>query len=187
MAHPLLPKEEVLNRLTTAFRRHGKEGATITVLEGATGLKRNSLYHLFPGGKDEMASAVFEHAAGIMQNHVLSPLRGAGDPKSRLTGMCEALDEFYGSGHESCLIGALSLGDPGEEIRQQIKLGVIAWIDMLAGVIREAGMSAEVAKERARDTVIAIQGALVVSRALGSEEPFKQLMIRLPDALTRKP
>ncbi len=186
MAHPLLPKEEVLNRLTAAFRRHGKEGATITTLEAATGLKRNSLYHLFPGGKDEMATAVFDHAAGIMQNHVLGPLRGAGDPKLRLAAMCEALDQFYSRGKEPCLVGVLTLGEPGEVIQQQIKLGVKAWIDTLCEVIREAGIPAEAAEERARDAVIAIQGALVVSRALGSEEPFKQLMTRLPDALTRK-
>ncbi len=187
MAHPLLPKEEVLNRLTKAFRQHGKEGTTITILEAATGMKRNSLYHLFPGGKDEMASAVFDHAAGIMGKHVLRPLQATGDPKSRLIEMCEELHQFYSQGRESCLIAALSLGDPGQVIQQQIKLGVTAWIDMLARVIREAGIPAEAAEERARDAVIAIQGALVVSRALGSEEPFKQLMTRLPDALTRKP
>ncbi len=187
MAHPLLPKEEVLNRLTTAFRLHGKEGATITILEAATGLKRNSLYHLFPGGKDEMATAVFDHASGIMQKQVFSPLQATGDPKSRLAEMCEALDQFYGCGRESCLVGALSLGDPGEVIQRQIKLGVTAWIDILAKVIRQAGIPAGIAKERARDAVIAIQGALVVSRALGSEDPFKQLLARLPETMTRNP
>lgn len=183
MGHPLIPKEQVLDRLTGAFRRYGKDGATISILEAATGLRRNSLYHLFPGGKDEMAAAVLDHTAALMYDRALKPLQQSGSPKERLSAMCIALDEFYSGGREPCLVGILSLGTPDALIQKQIGHAVRGWIAMLASVIREAGLSPQRANERAEAAVIAIQGALVVSKALGSEHPFTRLMKRLPDDL----
>ncbi len=169
--------------LTIAFRRHGKDGATIAVLETATGLRRNSLYHLFPGGKGEMVAAVLDHAAALMYERALKPLQESGSPKYRLTAMCRALDDFYCSGREPCLVGVLSLGVPEDLVQQQITRAVTGWIEMLASVIEEAGIPSRRARERAEEAVIAIQGALVVSKALGSEHAFKRLMKRLPDDL----
>ena len=64
MAHPTLPREEVVDRLTRVFRREGYDGASLARLSEATGLGRSSLYHHFPRGKEDMADAVFE-ASGI--------------------------------------------------------------------------------------------------------------------------
>ncbi len=55
MPAPLLPREEVLDRLAAAFRRDGYDGASIARLSAATGLGKASLYHYFPGGKQDMA------------------------------------------------------------------------------------------------------------------------------------
>lgn len=183
MGNPLLSKEEVLDRLVQAFRRHGKEGTSISMLESATGLKRNSLYHLFPGGKDEMAAAVIEHATALMLQYVLEPLRLPGDPHQKLKAMCDALDGFYNSGREPCLVGVFSLGQPGDAIQAQIEHVVTLWIDALSKAIEREGISRKEARIRAQDAVINIQGALVVSRALGNGEPFKRLMRKMPDTL----
>ncbi|TGQ06111.1 helix-turn-helix domain-containing protein, partial [Mesorhizobium sp. M00.F.Ca.ET.217.01.1.1] len=39
------------------FREHGYEGASLALIGAATGLGKGSLYHFFPGGKEEMARA----------------------------------------------------------------------------------------------------------------------------------
>ncbi|WP_164094666.1 TetR family transcriptional regulator, partial [Serratia marcescens] len=44
--------------LGEVFREHGYEGASLAVIGARTGLGKGSLYHAFPGGKEEMASAV---------------------------------------------------------------------------------------------------------------------------------
>ena len=55
-------RDEVVDRLLTAFRRKGYDGASLADLSAATGLGRSSLYHYFPGGKEEMARAVLDRA-----------------------------------------------------------------------------------------------------------------------------
>ena len=185
MGNPILSKQEVLDRLVQAFRRHGKEGTSISMLENATGLKRNSLYHLFPGGKDEMAAAVLEHATDLLEQYVLAPLSEPGDPHEKLTAMCSALDQFYSCGREPCLVGVFSLGLPGDIIQKQIEQAVTLWIDAIAQAIEREGFSQPEAHVRAQDAVMNIQGALVVARALGDPEPFSRLMKKLPDTLLK--
>ena len=62
MPAPSISREEVLNRLTKTFRTYGYDGASLAKLSEATGLGPSSLYHYFPGGKEEMAQAVLNHA-----------------------------------------------------------------------------------------------------------------------------
>ena len=52
-----LSKDEVIQRIVAAFREHGYEGASLSILSQATGLGRSSLYHYFPNGKTDMAQA----------------------------------------------------------------------------------------------------------------------------------
>ena len=52
-----ITREDALDRITAVFRKWGYEGATLRMISEATGLGRASLYHHFPGGKDDMARA----------------------------------------------------------------------------------------------------------------------------------
>jgi len=52
---------DILKGLTKVFRSKGYEGANLSELAQATNLKKASLYHRFPGGKQEMAVTVLTH------------------------------------------------------------------------------------------------------------------------------
>ena len=58
-----MDRSEAVQKLVMVFRQHGYEGATLSKISEATGLGRASLYHHFPGGKQEMARAVLESVA----------------------------------------------------------------------------------------------------------------------------
>lgn len=73
MPAPLIPREEVLNRLANAFRAGGYQGTSLKDLCEATGLVKASLYHYFPGGKQDMAQAVLDHIGGWFSANVLAP------------------------------------------------------------------------------------------------------------------
>jgi TetR/AcrR family transcriptional regulator, lmrAB and yxaGH operons repressor len=63
---------------------------------------------------------------------------------------------------------------------QQIKRSLAQWIDAIAVVLEEAGLETQLAKHRAEDAVLRIQGALVLVRGLDRTEPFQRLMQALP-------
>ena len=53
---------ELIARLSGVFRDVGYEGATLSALAAATGLQKASLYHRYPGGKQQMADEVLAAA-----------------------------------------------------------------------------------------------------------------------------
>ena len=46
---------EIIESLVKTFRSNGYEGTSLAELAKSTGLKKASLYHRFPDGKQEMA------------------------------------------------------------------------------------------------------------------------------------
>ena len=178
-----IPDIVLLDRLTDVFRTHGYEGASLTRISEATGLKRASLYHRFPAGKSEMAEAVLAGADDWLKDNALGPLQGPGSPADRIRTMAAALNEFYGAGHHSCLLDAFSLGGENQAIRDHVRASMTAWIAALAEVVEEVGVTADEALDRAQDAVARIQGTLVVSRATGDVRSFQRMLRALPEAL----
>jgi TetR/AcrR family transcriptional regulator, lmrAB and yxaGH operons repressor len=183
MPAALMNREDIVERLTSTFRRYGYDGATLVRLEQATGLKRPSLYHHFPGGKDEMAKVVLDSVNEWLSVHVLEPLAESGDPKRKLHGMTRALNRFYESGKQSCLLGVLSFGDARDLFQDSVRRALQVWRDAIAAVLLDAGFARQDALVRAENAIRDIQGALVVSRALNSTKPFQRTMDELADRL----
>jgi AcrR family transcriptional regulator len=183
MPAALRTKEEVVIRLAAAFRQHGFDGATLARLSEVTGLQRASLYHYFPGGKGEMAAAVL-HLAAEWMNDLIAPLKEEErPPATRLAEFSQRVSDLYAGGQEACLLGVMTVGGSHELFGEELRTLTQSLIDSLSAVLSEAGLSRSAAVQNAEDAVIRIQGALVVSRALGGPDPFKRLVKRLPEEL----
>ena len=180
MAVQKIDDDKLLDSLTKVFRLYGYEGASLSRISEATGLQRASLYHRFPGGKDEMAKAVLARAGQWMVYRILAPLSGSGTPTKRIRLMADRLHEFYSGGRQSCLLDSLSFSGDQSEVRRHIKEGMKAWARALAAVACEAGLPAKRAKQRAEDAIARIQGALVLARATGDTGPFERTLRELP-------
>lgn len=176
--------EELMARLSRVFRDVGYEGATLAVLSDATGLKKASLYHRFPGGKEQMAREVLERAGAWLEEHILAPLKGDGEPEDRITAMVKQLDMFYSGGKQACLLNMLSSSRIHEgPFTAAIKQIFEAWIEALSAVISDVGVDKKVARTRAERGVIMLQGSLVFSRGIGTTRPFREFLKSLPGEL----
>jgi len=86
------------------------------------------------------------------------------------------LDADYRSGTESCLLGVFAMSETPSPINDYVRQALMAWIDSLAGVLLDAGLSRSIARARAEDAVCRIQGALLLTRAIGSPAPFTRTL-----------
>lgn len=170
----------LIARMLRVFRANGYDGTSLSLLSKETGLANAALYHRYPGGKREMAEAVLADLRAWTLSHVLTPLREPGEPAEVLRATCAALDELYNSGHEPCLIGLFASGESLKQFGESLATSLSDLIAAIADVLARAGLPEQVARERAEDSVIRIQGSLVVSRVLGSTEPFTRILDRLP-------
>lgn len=182
-----IEESELMTRLSRVFRDVGYEGATLTSLSTETGLKKASLYHRFPGGKEQMAREVLEDAASWLEENLLSPLRGDGKPEARIRAMTRKLDEFYSGGKQACLLNMLTSARIQEgPFVKPIKDLFDALIRTLANLLCEHGFEQDEAQQRAERAVMLLHGSLVLSRGTGSTQPFKRFLRTLPDELIGK-
>jgi len=151
------------------------------MLSEASGLKRASLYHRFPGGKAEILEAALARA-GSRFAVMLEPAFSDASPEERAALVAERIDEYYDGGRASCLIVALSLAD--EERRMMAAPCLDAWTAAFARIAVDAGVSKVDAADRAQDLVALIEGALVIACAAGDTKPFDRALSRIAPVLT---
>jgi AcrR family transcriptional regulator len=174
--------------LAEAFREHGFEGASLAQLCEATGLGKGSLYNFFPGGKEEMAEAVLADVSAWFAANVFEPLeRAAAGDVSAIGAMLDAVTDYFQSGQRVCLQGAFALGRERDRFTDRIHSYFEQWIASLAAALRARGQDEQQAQASAVDTVAAIQGAIVLSRAFSQPDAFQQVIGRQRARLTAAP
>jgi AcrR family transcriptional regulator len=173
----------VIDKLMLVVRRSGYDGASLAELSKATGLGKSSLYHYFPDGKDDMVRAVLDHLETQLRDSIFAPLRSAGPARRRVEAMVKTVDEYYRGGREACVLGNLVLGTSRTRFRRQLQAIFDEWIDALAGALVDAGLSRAIARARAEDAVIRIEGALVLAGAMGDVSVFGRALKQMPSDL----
>lgn len=174
-------REAAIPALAEVFREYGYAGASLALLGERTGLGKGSLYHAFPGGKAEMAEAVLDAIGAWFAAEVYAPLREDPDPRAAIRRMFRAVDGYFRSGRRVCLVGAFALSDGRDRFAERIAAYFAAWRDALADALARAGR--DDATALAEDTVLSIQGGLVLARALDDPAVFERLLARLEQRL----
>lgn len=187
MPAPLVSKQEVLDRLMDSFRAHGYDGASLATLSERTGLGKSSLYHHFPGGKEQMAVEVLAHLNAALQP-TFRAIEQEPDPRRKLDRMLKAIDALYAGGTKACLLERLAASVDRERFGAPLKATFAAWITVMTGIGRAAGLRASVARRRAEGAVVRIEGALVVVAGTGDVSVFRRTLeeirktLLLPDS-----
>ena len=178
-----MPKETYIPKLFALFRQYGYDGATLSKIAEATGLGKASLYHHFPGGKDEMVEAVLGYSESWFQANILRPLASDGSSQVRLQKMCDRINDLYGGGTRPCLLAILQSGTGRDIFHSKVQTMLESWIGAIAAVLTEAGIDEVIARQRGEDAIIVIQGALMLSQGLDDPAPFRRIIQSLPEQL----
>lgn len=171
MARLVAERHDVVPALGEVFRRFGFEGASIARITAHTKLGKGSLYHFFPGGKDEMAEAVLGHIRTWFETEVFLPLMQE-PPVQAIESMFASVEQYFHSGRRICLVGAFAMDETRDRFSQAVGGYFQRWIDALGGALSRAGMTEIEAGNVATEVVGGIQGAIVLARALDDDQRF---------------
>ncbi len=175
MVQATIDDDVLTSAVFETFRQYGYEGATISLLSSVTGLKKSSLYHRFPAGKDDMSKAAVGYVQIQIQQHMIVPLLNKTvAPGVRFSTMIAATQQFFVDGTKNCLLNVLSLGDVKPEIQQQLNAIYDAFLYALERLAQEIGLDAHEAKLWAERFLIFLEGALVIQRLTKNKEMFIQ-------------
>lgn len=168
---------EILKGLTKVFRAKGYEGASLKELSEATGLKKASLYHRFPNGKQEMADAVLNHLDQWVNDTIFQSLSNTDfEPKIRLQNALNEISALYDGGNETCIFRALSMQGGIELFEKQINKGMNDWLSAFKEIGIALNLSPKEAEQKALQVLIDIQGSLIVTKGLGDISIFEKTL-----------
>jgi len=169
------------------FCQRGYHATTFSDVVRESGAPRGSTYFHFPGGKQELAREAIARAGDEVEEMVDEAARHADDPGSLVRALAQILaGRFERSGyHRGCAIATmvLELAPRDEEFSADFD-GVFArWRAALVTRFEPLGIAPDRAAVLAGLTISAFEGALVVSRAARSTEPFNTTVEALISAI----
>ncbi len=167
-----LSREAIVVLLMDLFRRNGFDGVSMADVAKATGIGKSSLYHHFPGGKDEMAAVVMETVGAWVAENLVAPLTSPASRTARIDAMLANVAALYDGGAKPCIIASMMVGAEAGPVFPAIRAAVSAWLEALQQALEDTGAPRATARDAARDAVARIQGSLLLCRALGDRDPF---------------
>jgi TetR/AcrR family transcriptional repressor of lmrAB and yxaGH operons len=158
------------------FRQRGYHATTFSDVVRESGAPRGSTYFHFPGGKAELAREAIAQAGDELEEMVAQAARHAGDPASLVRALAQIMaDRLERSGYQNgCAIATmvLELAPGDEELSAAFDTVFARWRAALVTRFEPLGLTPGRAKILADLTMSALEGALVLSRAARSTEPF---------------
>jgi AcrR family transcriptional regulator len=171
------------------FRQQGYNGTSLKQVVDAAGAPFGSLYHAFPGGKEELAEAVILTSGRAYQELFETIYDAADDPVVAIgeffDGAAAVLEE---TGYvDACPIGtvALEVASTNDRLREATATVFAGWAETATRRLVAAGVPLADAEELATTLVAAIEGGFMLSRAHRSPEPMRstgRLMRRLVES-----
>ncbi|MGO4290345.1 TetR/AcrR family transcriptional regulator [Chitinophaga sp. RAB17] len=168
---------QLIEGLMSILQSKGFEGASLNDMANATGLQKASLYHRFPGGKNEIAIMVLQFVHAWIKDHIYLVLTEKGvAPATKLQRAIQHIRQLYQNGEKSCILNALSLDSGLVVLGDEISKAMQLWIDAFTALGIEQGFTTAQAKSRARQSLVLIQGSLVLAKGLGDPGHFQKAL-----------
>ena len=170
-------RERILDASEELFRRQGLTGTGIKQILAQAEAPFGSLYHHFPGGKEELGGEVIRTAGAMYFELFVEIASQADDVVSGIedffTGAAETLVET--DYEDACPIAtvALEVASTNEPLRIATAEVFQSWIDGLTAYLRvRGGVEPDRARALAHEVLMLIEGGFMFSRALKSPEPM---------------
>ena len=171
-------KDRIIETTAELFRRHGYTGTGMKQIVQAASAPFGSLYHHFPGGKEQLGEEVVRRAGAMYAELFVQVARDADGPLEYVHDVFEgAAVTLVDSGYEdACPIATVSLevASTNEPLRLATAEVFQSWIDgWTLYLVKRAGLDRERARTLGIEFLAAMEGAFVLCRALRSPEPMR--------------
>ena len=178
-------REKMIGGAVQLLARQGLHATSFSEVLAETGAPRGSVYHHFPGGKDQLVSAAVD-AAGAYLVDLLDSRAGASaeDMTRHFLAIWRAVltrSQFQ----SGCAVLAVTVATDSADLMSHAVTVFRAWRERLAQLLEQGGMGAASAARFAMTLIASAEGAVVLSRAEQSIEPFDAVAEQMIDQVRR--
>jgi AcrR family transcriptional regulator len=161
-------RDRILTATGELFRRKGYAATGLKAVVAEAGAPFGSLYHHFPGGKQQLATEVIHASGAYFQALVCAVYDGRPDTASSIEAVFAGAAEVLAATdfRDACPITtvALEVASTDEVLRRATAEVFEAWTDALTERVGD--------RDRALAVLSALEGAFVLCRATRSTEPM---------------
>jgi AcrR family transcriptional regulator len=170
-------RDRILDATGELFRRQGYVGTGVKQIVEAASAPFGSLYHFFPGGKEELGAEVIRSSGAMYAQLVEAVIDPEPDivagVRAFFAGAAETLRETDYA--DACPIAtvALEISSTSEPMREAAADVFESWITALAARLAAAGLDDGRARALAIEMIAALEGAFVLCRATRTTEALE--------------
>jgi AcrR family transcriptional regulator len=170
-------RDRIMDSSAELFRRQGYAGTGIKQILAAAGAPFGSLYHFFPGGKEQLGAEAIRTSGRLYLELFATVAATAPDVPSAVEaffgGAAQTLEE---TGYaDACPIAtvALEVASTNEPMREACAEVFESWITGATAYFASAGIPPQPARELAVSMLCLLEGAFVFCRTMRSTEPLR--------------
>jgi AcrR family transcriptional regulator len=169
-------KERIMDSSAELFRRQGYAGTGIKQILAAANAPFGSLYHFFPGGKEQLGAETLRSSGALYMQLFATIAAQAPDVTAAVgdffSGAAETLVETDYA--DACPIAtvALEVASTNEPLREASAEVFESWIAGATEYFAAAGIARQTARELALSMLCLLEGAFIFCRAMRSTEPL---------------
>src|ERR1700754_196706 len=170
-------RERMIESAALLFREHGYSGTGFRDVIEHSGAPRGSIYHHFPGGKEQLAADTVEWASGVIERR-LERAAHNGDPIVALGMFVDGWREILEDSNfrAGCPVVAVAAeADAGATATAAAAAAFARWQDVIAHTLIDAGVGRTDARRLATLVVAAIEGAILLCRARQDIRPLRDV------------
>jgi AcrR family transcriptional regulator len=170
-------RERILEATAEHFRRYGYTGTGLKQIVAKANAPFGSLYHFFPGGKQQLGTEVIQRSGQMYQDLLTGIIDAAPDIESGLrqcfVGAAVVLEDTDYA--DACPIEtvALEVASTNEALRLATARVFSSWVAAGAERLRRAGVGSDRAEDLTRSVIALLEGAFVLARAMKDTRPME--------------
>ncbi len=170
-------KDRIIDSSAELFRRQGYTGTGVKQIVAAANAPFGSVYHFFPGGKEQLGAEVIRSSGQLyfqlfatIAAQAPDAVRAVGD---FFSGAAETLEETDYA--DACPIAtvALEVASTSEPLREATADVFENWIDSAAEYFVAAGVRPDEARALALSILSLLEGAFIFCRSMRTIEPLR--------------
>lgn len=172
-------REQIIKTTCELIEEQGYHATGLNQIVKESGSPKGSLYHYFPGGKDELVMESLQKVGQAVQNRIETVLAKKTDP-------AEAISDFIrevaaGVAHFDFKTGgpittvALETANTNERLSNECGKIYQAWHNAFAEKLTTSGLSGDKAHRLANVIIATLEGGIILSRTYKDNKPLKDI------------
>ncbi|MEV8413440.1 TetR/AcrR family transcriptional regulator [Streptomyces niveus] len=173
---PVGTRERIVRAASLLMQRQGYDGTGIKQISTEAGATLGSVYHFFPGGKQQLAVAAIGHGDREFADELRATLDAATDPAQAVIDCAHGLARGLRESDwvDGCPVTATALGTAGRapDIQEAAAAAFANWRDLVYARLRRSGFAEDDAHDLAHTVISTLEGAELAAQVSRSERPL---------------